>query len=84
MSTPIEATPNIGKALGQRLRRVGIDTRERLEALGDAEAVSRLCAQFPDDACTHTRPALAGAVRGVRWFGLSDAVKAEATRGLER
>jgi DNA transformation protein and related proteins len=82
LSVPIEKTPNIGKTLGQRLRHVGIETRERLEELGDAEAFSLLCEQFPEDACTHTRLALAGAVRGVRWHGLSAEVKAEATRGL--
>jgi DNA transformation protein len=82
MSTPIEQTPNIGKALGQRLRTVGIDTRDKLETLGDTEAFSLLTQEFPEDACTHTRLALAGAVRGMRWWGLSDEIKAEATRGL--
>lgn len=61
-----------------------MERREELEALGDTEAFSRLCAQYPEDACTHTRLALAGAVRGVRWFGLSPAIKAEAMRGLSR
>ena len=71
ISVPIEKTPNIGKDLGQRLRRVGIETREQLEQLGDARAFNLLCAEFPEDACTHTRLALAGAVRGVRWFDLT-------------
>jgi DNA transformation protein len=82
MSTPIEETPNIGKALGQRLRTVGIDTRDKLETLGDTEAFLLLTREFPEDACTHTRLALAGAVRGVRWWGLSDEIKTEATCGL--
>jgi hypothetical protein len=43
MSVPIEKTPNIGKTLGQRLRHVGIETREQLEELGDAKAFSLLC-----------------------------------------
>ena len=80
----VEETSNIGKVLGQRLRTVGIDTREKLEALGDAEAFRRLCAKFPQDACRHTRLALAGAVRGVRWHDLPDETQAEVTRGLTR
>jgi DNA transformation protein len=80
----IEATPNIGKVLGKRLRAVGIDTREKLEATGDADAFLRLCAAFPEDACVHTRLALAGAVRGLRWMTLPKSVQAEATRGLTR
>ena len=42
----IEDTPNIGKVLGKRLRKVGIDTREKLEKIGDADAFLRLCADF--------------------------------------
>jgi DNA transformation protein len=80
----IEDTPNIGKVLGGRLRTVGIDTREKLEAMGDADAFLRLCAEFPDDACKHTRLALAGAVRGIRWHDLPKTVQAEVTRGLAR
>jgi DNA transformation protein len=80
----IEETPNIGRVLGQRLRTVGIDTRQKLVAMGDADAFRRLCAEFPEDACRHTRLALAGAVRGIRWHDLPDDVQAEVTRGLTR
>jgi DNA transformation protein len=70
--------------LGKRLRTVGIDTREKLEKLGDADAFLRLCATFPEDACVHTRLALAGAVRGIRWHDLPQDVQAQVTRGLTR
>ena len=80
----IEDTPNIGKVLGGRLRKVGIDTREKLEKMGDADAFLRLCAEFPEDACVHTRLALAGAVRGIRWHDLPQKVQAEVTKGLTR
>ncbi len=80
----IEETPNIGKVLGQRLRAVGIDTREKLETMGDSDAFLRLCATFPDDACKHTRLALAGAVRGIRWYDLPKDVQVAVTRGLTR
>jgi DNA transformation protein and related proteins len=80
----VEKTVNISKELGERLRAVGIDTKEKLLKTGDAKVFERLTQKFPEDACTHTRLALAGAVRGVRWFGLSEEIKAEATRGLER
>ncbi|MEO6394512.1 MAG: TfoX/Sxy family DNA transformation protein [Devosia sp.] len=78
----IEETPNIGAVLGKRLRKVGIDTREKLEAMGYADAFLRLCAEFPEDACVHTRLALAGAVRGIRWHDLPQKLQAEVTKGL--
>ena len=80
----IEKTPNIGKVLGKRLRHVGIDTREKLEKMGDADAFLRLSAEYPEEACVHTRLALAGAVRGIRWHDLQQEVQAQVTRGLPR
>lgn len=76
----IEQTPNIGKELGQRLRKVGITTREELLKVGDAAAFLRIRAELPDDACSHTRLALAGAVRGVRWHSLDKALREALTR----
>jgi len=67
--------PNIGGVLARRLRQAGIATAEDLTRLGDAAAFGRLRASLPDDACTHTRLALAGAVRGVRWHGLDKALR---------
>jgi len=75
--------PNIGKVLAERLHRAGIDTPEQLLQLGDAVAFGRIRAELPDDACTHTRLALAGAVRGVRWHGLPPDLRAELTRGIK-
>ena len=75
--------PNIGKALGGRLRAIGIPTRETLLELGDEAAFARLCAEFPEDACTHTRLALAGAVRNIRWHDLERDLRAALTRGLK-
>jgi DNA transformation protein len=65
----VEEAVNIGEELGKRLRAVGIGTREELVRLGDEQAFQKLTAMFAEDACTHTRLALAGAVRGVRWPG---------------
>lgn len=71
MSEPFESAANIGKELGRRLREIGITTHDALKRTGDAKAFAKLVARFPEDACTHTRLALAGAVRGVRWMHLS-------------
>ena len=80
--TDLETTPNIGKVLAGRLRTVGIDTREELEEIGDEAAFGRMRATLPDDACTHTRLALAGAVRNVRWHDLDEKLREELTRDL--
>jgi DNA transformation protein len=84
MSSPVEDTVNIGKELGKRLRAVGIETQEELLKLGDEQAFNKLVAKFDEDACTHTRLALAGAVRGVRWHGLDSDLRAELTKRLAR
>ena len=57
----LDDLPNIGKVLANRLRAAGIATPEALLQLGDAAAFRRIRNELPDDACTHTRLALAGA-----------------------
>jgi DNA transformation protein len=77
----LEDLPNIGKVLAGRLRVAGIATPEALIRLGDAAAFQRLRADLPEDACTHTRLALAGAVRGVRWHALDPELRAKLVAG---
>ena len=84
MTAALEEMPNIGKVLADRLRRAGIDTPMELMQLGDAAAFARIRAELPEDACTHTRLALAGAVRGVRWHSLAPDLRAELTKELTR
>jgi len=71
----VETMPNIGKVLAGRLRMAGIETDAALRKIGDAKAFLRIRAELPDDACVHTRLALAGAVRGVRWHDLDEALR---------
>jgi len=84
MSDRLEDLPNVGKVLADRLRRAGIMTAEQFYAAGDDGAFARLVAVYPEEACTHTRLALAGAARGVRWRGLPQALRKELTAGLHR
>ena len=76
MASDLEETPSIGEVLARRLREVGIATREELLAAGEEQAFRRLKDAFPD-ACAHTRPALAGAVRGIHHSKRPPALKAE-------
>ncbi len=71
----LEDMPNIGKVLADRLRAAGVQDEAALLKLGDAAAFLRIRAELPDDACTHTRLALAGAVRGVRWHALDEELR---------
>ena len=75
----LEDLPNIGEVLAGRLRAAGIKDEAALMKLGDAAAFARLRADLPEDACTHTRLALAGAVRGVRWHTLDKALRLKLT-----
>jgi len=72
----LEDMPNIGKVLADRLRAAGIGDEATLMQLGDGAAFLRIRAELPEDACTHTRLALAGAVRGVRWHALDEGLRA--------
>lgn len=71
----LESLPNIGTVLAGRLRTAGVGTAEALLKLGDGGAFAKIRANLPEDACTHTRLALAGAVRGVRWHSLDKALR---------
>jgi DNA transformation protein len=75
----LEELPNIGAVLATRLRAAGIRDAAALLDLGDAAAFARLRADLPEDACIHTRLALAGAVRGVRWHSLEQALRRKLT-----
>lgn len=75
MSESIESAQDIGRTLSRRLRAVGIASRAEFPRVGDAQAFRRLVARDPHDACTHTRLALAGAARGVRWMELPQALR---------
>ncbi|MEO6014596.1 MAG: TfoX/Sxy family DNA transformation protein [Devosia sp.] len=75
----VETMPNIGKVLAGRLRDAGIATDTELKKLGDAEAFLRLRATLPEDSCVHTRLALAGAVRGIRWHALDEDLRKKLT-----
>ena len=80
----LETLPNIGDVLASRLRTAGVETAEALLELGDAAAFRRIRSDLPGDACTHTRLALAGAVRGVRWHSLDKALRVELTKDAHR
>jgi DNA transformation protein len=84
VSEKLEDLPNIGPVLADRLRRAGAEAPNARLALGDAGAFAKLVAAFPEDACSHTRLALAGAVRGVRWHGLPVELRRELSAGLAR
>ncbi|AEE16284.1 TfoX/Sxy family protein [Treponema brennaborense] len=68
--------PNIGKVLEQQLVQVGIETPEQLRQTGSNQAWLHIKAIDPS-ACYNRLCALEGAIRGVRWHLLSDAVKKE-------
>ena len=80
----LEDLPNIGGVLAGRLRDAGIDTAENLIRVGDTAAFKAIRASLPEDACTHTRLALAGAVRGVRWHSLDKDLRSELTEEAHR
>jgi DNA transformation protein len=79
----IAAVINIGPVLADRLSAIGITTLEDLQAAGDSAIFGQLSTRFPEEACVHTRLALAGAVRGIRWHHLPAAIKAVAKEEVQ-
>ena len=61
---------NIGKDTETKLIRVGIDSFEKLEALGSEQAFLRLQAIDPG-ACLNLLYGLEGAIEGIKWHDLS-------------
>lgn len=63
--------PNISTIIEAKLLRAGIDTPEKLIKLGSREAFRRIKRQ-DETACVNMLCALEGAVRGVRWFSMTE------------
>ncbi len=72
----LQKLPNIGPELERLLNMAGIDSPEALRALGAREAFLRL--KTVDPAACHSKLyAIGGAVKGVRWHGLTVEEKKE-------
>ena len=71
----LEGMRNLGPVSAARLRAVGIASSEDLKRAGAIEAYIRLKRAFPAIRETALY-ALHGAVTGVRWYTLSDEIKA--------
>ena len=67
---------NIGKELARKLTRVGVDSPEKLLALGAKEAFARMKEAYPNVCLVHLY-ALEGAVEGVDYSALPQEVKAD-------
>jgi len=66
--------PNIAKNLGNKLEAIGITSSEELKAVGSKEVFLRLKNE-DDSVCINLLYALEGAIQGIRWHNLEDAVK---------
>jgi DNA transformation protein len=67
---------NIGKDTESKLIQAGIDSFEKLEALGSEKAFLRLQA-FDSGACLNLLYGLEGAIQGIKWNELSSEKKQE-------
>ena len=63
--------PNIGETLAHKLETVGINTPEDLINAGSEQAIVRIATLDNSGACINMLYALEGAIRGIRWHGLS-------------
>ena len=82
MKPQLTKMPNIGKILANRLVKIGIDTPEKLKAIGSENAFIRL--KIVDSgACLSMLCALEGAIQGIRWHNSDKVRKSELKAFLE-
>ncbi len=80
--TVLKDLPNIGAQLAKRLESIGVDTPEKLKALGSVSAVMKLNDTL-GNGCYNTLYALEGAIRGYRWHQLPKQDREELKKKLE-
>ena len=68
--------PNIGTELAKRLELIGVNSKEKLFALGTEKVFIKLKTIYPD-ACHSQLYAIEGAIQGIRWHKLTDERKNE-------
>lgn len=71
----LEALPNLGAVMVQKLKAAGIETPEQLRAAGAKQAWKRIRRKADPGICLSALQALEGAVRGMRWHNLPSEVK---------
>lgn len=69
--------PNIGPVLAENLRKVGIETPEKLKKAGTCDAFLRIRTRVDSTACLHQLETIEGAAEGTRKSALSPEKKAE-------
>ncbi|MCM1565636.1 MAG: TfoX/Sxy family protein [Dehalobacter sp.] len=67
---------NIGTSVEQQLNEVGIRTIKQWLEAGSKQAWLRI-KEMDDSACINRLYALEGAIQGIRWYDLSEAMKGE-------
>lgn len=72
----LQSLPNIGKSLAEKLEKVGINSPEELKNTGSEKALLRI-REIDQSGCYNMLCALEGAIRGIRWHGLSKERKEE-------
>ena len=69
--------PNIGAELAKKLKQVGVNSAEELNAIGSEDALLKIDTLQNGGACINMLYALEGAVQGIRWHGLAKQRRAE-------
>lgn len=67
----IEELPNIGKALAEKLKNIGVTNELELVELGSENAIIKIATLENNGACLNMLYALEGAIQGIRWHGLA-------------
>ncbi|MDX5584502.1 MAG: TfoX/Sxy family DNA transformation protein [Aureibaculum sp.] len=67
----IEELPNIGKALAEKLKNIGVTNELELVELGSENVIIKIATLENNGACLNMLYALEGAIQGIRWHGLA-------------
>ncbi|MDX9726330.1 MAG: TfoX/Sxy family protein [Bacteroidales bacterium] len=79
----LTSLPNIGEALAEKLKLIGISTPDDLINIGSENAMIKI-KTIDKDACINMLFALEGAIHGIRWHRLDKNRKTELTEFYNR
>jgi DNA transformation protein len=82
-TTPLTGAKNIGPVSASWLHEAGIRSQEHLHRLGAVKAYERVRAAVPERVTLNLLYALHGAILGVPWYELPDAVRDRLRRAAE-
>jgi hypothetical protein len=80
LSNEVESLPNIGPAMGRKLRSIGIETRQQFLRRDPYKIYAELLVKVDPTLCRCVLASLVGAKKGVKWHRVTQEAAAQFQR----